>query len=313
MRLSVCLPTYNPGPFLEPALRSILDQRGVEIELLLSDDASDPQIQMSLPELEPNILRLHRNARRLGLVGNWNRCLELANGDPILIFHQDDRMRPNFLVRAQEALLRHPSAGFVFCNITTIDASGRETGGHWNPGALPASDTLLSGQDLIRSLLSQGNFIPCPTVVVRATAYREQGGFDSRLGYTPDLEMWLRIARRWDAVYLAEPLVESRRHVGQESSRFVATCRELREVRRAFQIYFERQDGDAIVTSRGDLPLPLDPDERASQMALARRHLRDWSRSMLRQALRGGRGRTAISLVGCRSRMLWEQRRGAPC
>jgi hypothetical protein len=128
--------------------------------------------------------------------------------------------------------------------------------------------------------MREGNLVPCQTAMVRAACYREAGLFDSRLRFTPDLEMWLRLAIRWDVAYLSEPLVLLRRHRGQESNKFMRRPAEVSEVWRAFEIALERA-GQQL------------PDaEELRQVAL--RHVVRWSRGLLRQSLVSGRGDLAV-------------------
>lgn len=301
MPLTVCIPAFNPGHFLTAAVESVLAQEGVEFELIVVDDASRSPISEQLKGVCDPRLRVERNPRNLGMVGNWNRCRDIARGDPVLLFHQDDRMRPGFLAHAVTALERCPEAGFVFCNVITIDRHGHPIGGHWSPNALPTNDTFICGSDLIRLLLSHGNLIPCQTVVVRAEVYAQAGHFDPELGYAPDLDMWLRLARQTGAYYLAQPWVEIRRHAGQESTRFIATAREVHEVRRAFLSHFSRTSscGDSV----------SDVEARM----LVRNHLNRWILGSFRRALQCHRWRDAVAFGTCFARFRIATLTGSPC
>ena len=267
---SVCLPTFNGERFVVPALQSILEQTSRGFEVIVSDDCSTDRTREIVETLKDSRLHLYSNHRRLGLVGNWNRCLELASGGYSYIFHQDDLMLPGALRRLTEVLDRCPNVGFVFSNIQTIDSSGTVVGGHWYP-SLPEVDTVFSGKEFFRLLLREGNVVPCPTVMVRSRCFQESGRFDRRLRYTPDLEMWLRLALRYDVAYIAEPLVRWRRHAGQESSRYLERVREVDEVWRAFQIVFSEQ-------------FSLIP-EPETMYELAMEHLTRWSYAFSRYNL----------------------------
>lgn len=282
----------------------MLAQTGVDLELLVVDDASQPPIATQLADLHTSRVKQERNAQNLGLVGNWNRCLELATGDPVLLFHQDDRMRPGFLAKSVAMLERYPEAGFVFSNVVTIDASGRESGGHWSPQALPSADAYVPGGEVIRRLLAYGNFIPCQTVVVRAAAYSQAGWFDPRLGYTPDLDMWLRLASRWGAAYLADQLVEIRRHHGQESHRYMGTTREIDEVRRAFQSILMRLAAHDYTT---EPPLPVE------SRRLARKHLQTAAMMGMKQSLRNHCWKQALGFAVLLARLRAAGWLGHPC
>lgn len=285
-------------------MQSVLGQSAVDLNLFIVDDcSSDTSISTVEQVVSDQRLWILKNDCRLGLVGNWNRCLDLSRSDPILLFHQDDRMRAGFLEHAVAALDRYPDAGFVFSNVETIDADGSALGGHWSPGVLPAEDGYIPGQDLIRLLLANGNIVPCQTVLARAAMYAQAGPFKSSFGYVPDLEMWLRFAQLSGAVYLAHPWVEIRRHPGQESARFIATAREVHEVRRAFQLYFSSAPG------HGD----SDGISMSEARTLARHHLHHWIIGNFRQSLRQRRWRHAVDFGMCFARFQLETFHGSPC
>lgn len=233
-RVSVCVPTYNGAQFIAEAVQSILSQAYPDFELIVSDDCSSDDTRAILATIQDSRVRVVENERRLGLVGNWNRCLGLASGEYVTIFHQDDLMRPDNLIDKAATLDAHPNVGLVYSNIETIDADGTISGGHWLPQ--PRFDAIEPGQACFERLALTGNFIACPTVVLRVSCYQELGGFDTRLPFTCDLEMWMRIAGRYDVGYLAAPLVANRVHAGQETRRFSGAGREIREVRRALDI-----------------------------------------------------------------------------
>ncbi len=289
-RISLCIPTFNGESYVGAALSSVLAQVCEGLEVLVVDDASADNTPARLAEFNDPRLRIFHNPTRLGLVGNWNRCLELAGGDYVQIFHQDDMLLSGAVAGCVAVLDAHPQVGFVFGNIVTTDPQGQPIGGHWNP-VLPTTDTLFCGHDLLRLLLRHGNLIPCQTVMLRADCYRALGGFDPRLRYTPDLEMWLRLCLHYDAAYIAQPLAHLRRHAGQVSAAFLGQAREVEEVRRAYAFLFTEWAEDV-------------PDS-AENRALALAQLRAWTRQLARRAVRQNAWSALPALAGVAWRLRW--------
>jgi hypothetical protein len=56
------------------------------------------------------------------------------------------------------------------------------------------------------------NLVSCPTVLARRGCYEQIGGFDKRLPFSVDMEMWLRIGLFFNVAYLSQPLVQYRYH-----------------------------------------------------------------------------------------------------
>lgn len=292
-RVAVCMPTFNGEPFVGLALRSVLEQTYEDTQVIVSDDCSTDGTREVVAAIDDPRLELHVNSRRLGLVGNWNRCIELAAGKYIQIFHQDDVMSLESIRHSVEMLDSHPEAGFAFSNMRAIDRNGMVIGGHWYPN-LPTVDTLYSGVEFFRLLVSRGNVVPCQSVMIRASCLNETGGFDPRLRYTPDLEMWLRLSLHHDVAYVAEPLVSVRRHPEQESSRFLGSVGEVDEVWRAFRIVFSE--------NKGMIP------EADALYDGALKHLQQWSGAFLHNNLKKRRFRSALAFQ-MRLLLFWQAER----
>jgi glycosyltransferase involved in cell wall biosynthesis len=103
--VSVCIPTYNGGKYLRETLDSVLAQTYKVFELLVVDDRSSDDTHDILREYSARDkrIRIVRNEKNLGLVGNWNRCVELAYGDWIKFVFQDDIIAPECIERLLES------------------------------------------------------------------------------------------------------------------------------------------------------------------------------------------------------------------
>lgn len=237
-KVSVCIPVYNAGDFLALAIASVLDQEFEDFELIIVDDFSTQPTEAIIQQFDDKRIRFRCNSHNLGLVDNWNRCLELTRGKYITILHQDDMMLPNNLFRKVAMLDANPTVGFVYSNIQQIDQTGQLIGGHWIDQL--GVDSILPGQMLFKMVAVTGNPISCPSVVVRAECYERLGIFNKRLPFATDLEMWMRIAGDYDIGYLAHPLISQRVHPKQATARFQGTGRDYWDVLHALDIVFSR-------------------------------------------------------------------------
>ena len=91
MKLSVLLPTRNGGAYLDACIRSVLADPSPDLELVVSDNANDD----STPEVLDSFaadprLRVIRQRQVISVVENWNRALEAATGDYLLMIGDDD-------------------------------------------------------------------------------------------------------------------------------------------------------------------------------------------------------------------------------
>jgi cellulose synthase/poly-beta-1,6-N-acetylglucosamine synthase-like glycosyltransferase len=113
---SVVVPCYNYGRFLEEAVRSVLDQVGVGVEVIVVDDASTdstPEVARRLAE-EDSRVRYRRNDANLGHVLTFNVGLAETVGDFVVRLDADDLIAAGAFARAAALLEAFPSVGLVY-------------------------------------------------------------------------------------------------------------------------------------------------------------------------------------------------------
>ncbi len=78
-KVSVLIPTYNYAHYLDETIRSVLDQTFTDFELLIVDNRStDNTAEVVKKYLGDNRVSFYANEKNVGLVGNWNKCLDYA-------------------------------------------------------------------------------------------------------------------------------------------------------------------------------------------------------------------------------------------
>src|SRR5687767_7387347 len=103
--VSICIPSYNSGEFIKQTLESVLAQTYGNIEVIVADDVSkDDTVQIARSISDPR-LKVSVNEKNLGVVGNWNRSIELANGEYIKIMGADDLLAPSCVDEQVKAFL----------------------------------------------------------------------------------------------------------------------------------------------------------------------------------------------------------------
>ncbi|RME74735.1 MAG: glycosyltransferase [Chloroflexi bacterium] len=232
--LTVCLPTYNGAPFLAEAIQSILAQTWTDFDLLIVDDHSTDDTPAVIRSFHDRRITFHQNPTRLGLVGNWNRCLELAQGEYICLFHQDDVMLPDNLRQKITILQNYSNVGMVFSDAVLIDSQSQPIAEHWFYSPPFTGTTTIEGQQLLQELITGNNFIPCSSVVAWRECFFRSGRFDARFPFTADLAMWLHIALFYDVAYVDKPLIKYRWHSSNETRNFS-------DIDQWRQIYLARQ------------------------------------------------------------------------
>lgn len=191
--VSVIVPCYNYGHFLEGCVASVLSQRGVDVRLLVIDDRSTDDsaaVCRRLAERDDRVeFRQHRE--NAGLIATANEGLEWAQGEYVVLLSADDLLVPGSLQRAAAVMSEHPDVGLVYGR-PLIALEGRalpQPSGKWR------STRVWTGEEWIRMRCRTGhNCISSPEVVVRSSVQRAVGSYDPACYHTSDLNMWLRIA-----------------------------------------------------------------------------------------------------------------------
>jgi GT2 family glycosyltransferase/MoaA/NifB/PqqE/SkfB family radical SAM enzyme len=218
--VSVCIPAYNGEKYLAESIQSVLDQTLQHFELIIVDDHSTDGTKRVVDSFRDPRIQYVRNPERLGLTGNWNRCVEMAKGEFICLFHQDDVMLPENLERKVRLLAEDEKIGMVYSDVEIVGPRREIRQLHWFNKTDLARDSVLPGAEFFRMLILGENLVCCPSTVVRRKCYEQLGGFDATLPYTTDWEMWLRIALFFDIGFLASPLVLYRVHESNETFHF---------------------------------------------------------------------------------------------
>jgi GT2 family glycosyltransferase len=209
------VPCYQPSLLLRETLasaRAALRGLSSEVQLEIVDDASpDVDVRDLVKSWNIPDVRVYRRETNGGLAKCWNTCIHRAQGEFIHILHQDDLVKPNFYCKLQDLFVRHPLAGMAFCRSEFLQESTISE----EPIEQHDEGILLDWIDRI----CERQRLQCPSVVVRKSTYEKVGGFDEKLKYVVDWEMWVRIAAHFPVAYTPKVLACYRHHGGSETVR----------------------------------------------------------------------------------------------
>jgi glycosyltransferase involved in cell wall biosynthesis len=117
VKFSVLLPTRNGAPYLRDTMASVLDQPYEDMELVVSDNASDPETQAIIASFSGDTrLVAIRQETMIPVTDNWNRALEASHGDYLVLIGDDDCLMPGFFETLDAAITRHGSPDCITYN-----------------------------------------------------------------------------------------------------------------------------------------------------------------------------------------------------
>ena len=248
-QITAAIPTCNGARYLAETLRSALAQ-GPAYPLILCDDRSDDESCTIARTVAGDRLQIMVNSERLGLAGNWNRCLSLSETPLLAIVHQDDVLRPLHLANHERFFARNDSIGLIASATSTIDELGREVAASVvDRGGLGLTDRVFTPQQAVKSL-AESNPLRCSAVTIVRAAFEQVGGFNASYRYVVDWDYWLRVAKSFAIGWLAEPTVAIRWHQESETHRFATATADLDETAKLQNALFQNADWPDIQAMR---------------------------------------------------------------
>lgn len=120
--LSIVIPTYKRKKLLKECLDSILIQKiECTYEIIIVDNNEnfeDNEIEMLVSKYSELNILYYKNSKNLGAAGNWNRCIELANGKWVTMIHDDDYFNKNGVEKILESIKRYPDIDMFYFDYT---------------------------------------------------------------------------------------------------------------------------------------------------------------------------------------------------
>lgn len=213
-RISIIMPSFQQGTFLEEAVRSVLDQKSVDMELLVLDPGSTDgsrELLVSLKREYGDRLALHFEPDQ-GQSDAVNLGFAQAKGVVFGWLNSDDRMRPGAMAKVAD-WLDSPEPRWLYGRAGMIDETGA-----------PCSSLIVRyknwrGKKFSRLKLLTENFIPQMAVFWNRAMWERAGGLDNDRHLDMDYDLWLGFAEVAEPLVLDDVLADFRVHGAAKGTR----------------------------------------------------------------------------------------------
>jgi glycosyltransferase involved in cell wall biosynthesis len=233
-RITFAVPYYSGVDYLRRAIDSVLRQTIADWHLLVCDDCGPEKgAEELVRSYRDERISYRRNPENLGMAGNWNRCLDLADTGLVTLLHADDELLPCYGEVMLRAADDYPEAAAFFCEAKTVGADGQDCVSLpdlfkkvLRPGR--AGPLVLRGRPALEAL-SHGDFIMCPTVCYRKELLAGRR-FRAEWRFVLDFEFFTRLLLD-DLTFVGLPAVAYayRRHAGNATTAYTASLLRFRE------------------------------------------------------------------------------------
>ncbi len=195
-RITFAIPFHRGLAYLRETIESVRAQRVSAWCCIVLDDRGESEgVADLVASFGDARIAYHDNQTTLGIVGNWNRGLDLATTELVTLLHADDRLLPEYCDVIFALSDTHPRAVALCCDAEIIDAQGRprfSLADAVKRRLVPNGEPWrIEGESGLRAL-ARADFVMCPTVAWR----RERLGarrFEAGLKQAQDLEMLARL------------------------------------------------------------------------------------------------------------------------
>lgn len=202
-KVSIIIPCYNDGNYINRAIQSAIDQTYVNKEIIVIDDGSDLKTKEILARHEKNISLLITQDNE-GVCSARNNAIAASDGEFILTLDADDFFEPSFASKAVKIMESNNNVGAVTCYANLFNTSG-------------VYHVQKPKEVTLESLIYSNNAYAC--MLFRRLCWERVGGYDMKL--TNGFEDWeFNIAIEkdgWDFKVIPQPLFNYRNKEGSRN------------------------------------------------------------------------------------------------
>ncbi len=214
LKISVIIPSYNQGKFLEETILSVLGQEYPLLELFIIDGGSKDNSVEIIKKYE-NKITGWISEKDKGQSDAINKGFKICTGDIVSWLGSDDLYTPGTLIRVNELFSSLPQSTGVIHGISEI----------FNSDGIIRHDKGYDERSVARQLA--GMTFPQPSSFIRRTALQKAGILNTSLHYGMDYDLFSRLIMVCDFQYIDVLFSKYRLH--DESKSITATAKFIEE------------------------------------------------------------------------------------
>lgn len=209
---SVIIPLYRKEKYIEKCLRSVLEQTFRDFEVIVVDDGSKGEgLEIVKRSTDPRLKIIEQE--NTGVSQARNNGVREAQADLIAFLDADDWWAADFLDKMLELTLGFPDAAVYSSSYYKVKY------GQNVPANIGVDKDFKAGYINYCQVYGQTFWVPvnCSFVVVRKEPFLEEGGFNPKLKFGEDFDLWLRLSLKHKFAFRNEPLAFSNQDVDTDT------------------------------------------------------------------------------------------------
>lgn len=200
---SVIMPLYNKAPYVEQAVRSILQQTLKDWELIIVDDGSTDGGCSIASSLYDNRISLIRQ-KNSGVSVARNNGVAHSTAPMLCFLDADDWWEPTFLEEMAKLITEFPNTGIYGTNYTIVNETKHKT----RVAKIGVDEGVEKGYINYCQTYAKTMYMPLWTgaVCIPRNVFDEMHGFPKGIKLGEDFILWIHIALKYKVAFLNKPL-----------------------------------------------------------------------------------------------------------
>lgn len=221
-KLSIGVPAYNQGEYLEQTIQSLLNQTVHPVEIVVSNNFSTDSTSKVLEKYSERV-RVVTPPSHLSMMKHWNFVVSQLKGEWVSLISSDDVAKPDFVETLLQGIQKSRNAILIRGGWENIDQNGIVRNKHY---LLSVRKIASPPETLMEQLL--GPKLSFAAFAVKREIWEKVGGFPEECALNGDWGFWLKISPYGNFVYEDRLISQYRANYrdGQEKLRLLQELRD---------------------------------------------------------------------------------------
>ena len=205
-KFTIVLSNYNNEEYIEEALISVFHQTYSNIELIITDDASEnfnkKRIEKIINEYsQDNIsdIKFLINNENLGTVKTLNKALNLVSGEYILFFSSDDKLENKDVIKNYANVFKDKNVNVITSNWIICDEKLKTLRKYQKTNFLESFNKKKVKNQYAQ--LCRANIYGAGSTCYRKIVFDKYGNFDENFKYLEDWPLWIKLTFNNEKIY----------------------------------------------------------------------------------------------------------------
>lgn len=212
VEISIVVPCYNCEKYIRKTIESLLNQKESVKEIILINDNSSDRTLDILNEFKnkyDDYIKVVEFKENRGVSYARNYGVRISKSENIIFMDSDDIADVNLVYKYSKKNFEKDYV-LMYCAYYQINDADKILGGIIKGCEMSKNDA--TGNEFVRNKISTTG------VMIKKKIFEQCGGFDLKLKYCEDWDLWIRMGKYGGFSYVDEPLVSVRRNLNNTSS-----------------------------------------------------------------------------------------------